>query len=350
MARRFLNGIDGVGIPFLGFRLENLSAAPGSPSGAGHAYWDTALGAPRFYSGTVWRNPLARGDHTGTQQANTISDLATVVQGYRLDQFAAPTANIAMGGFTHTGIPAPTAAGQPAEYAWVIGLIQSAAAGIASKPPVRAVATSNQALSGLPTVDGVTLATGDRLLLTAQTTASQNGTWVVAAGAWSRGLDADQANELQAGATWLVTEGTTGAGTQWRQATTGAVVVGTTPISIVQFATGGGYSAANGVQLLSGTFSLKPLAGGGVLADATGVYVDTSVVTRKFNATVGDGAATTITVTHNLGTRDVMVQVYQAGSPYQTVEVDVNRTTVNSVDVVFGAPPAANAYRVVVQG
>ena len=71
-----------------------------------------------------------------------------------------------------------------------------------------------------------------------------------------------------------------------------------------------------------------------------------------FNKTfaVDCAAATTTVVTHNFNTRDVEVQVYRATTPWDTVDTDVERTTVNSVTVGFASAPTAAQYRIVVQG
>ena len=62
--------------------------------------------------------------------------------------------------------------------------------GLVAKTPAEAVSVANETLSGFPTIDGVTFPTGsDRVLLTGQTTATENGLWVTAAGAWSRPAD-----------------------------------------------------------------------------------------------------------------------------------------------------------------
>lgn len=59
-------------------------------------------------------------------------------------------------------------------------------------PPVRALADSDVAsLSGTTTIDGISLAVDDRVLLTAQSTPSENGIWVVKSGAWVRPDDFD---------------------------------------------------------------------------------------------------------------------------------------------------------------
>jgi cytoskeletal protein CcmA (bactofilin family) len=72
-------------------------------------------------------------------------------------------------------------------------------------------------------------------------------------------------------------------------------------------------------------------------------------ITRKHSASIGDGAATSIAVTHNLNTRDVTVDVY-SNSTYDTVDLDIVRTDANTVTVTFAVAPASNAYRVVIVG
>lgn len=97
------------------------------------------------------------------------------------------------------------------------------------RSPVVAVATTNLALTGLQTVDGVTLAAADRVLLTAQTTASQNGVYAAAAGAWVRSTPEDTAAGMRDGSVWYVTGGTQ-AGSFWRL--NGAVTPGVDNASI----------------------------------------------------------------------------------------------------------------------
>ncbi|MCX8017180.1 MAG: hypothetical protein N2690_04665, partial [Rhodocyclaceae bacterium] len=70
---------------------------------------------------------------------------------------------------------------------------------------------------------------------------------------------------------------------------------------------------------------------------------------RQYVTNIGDGSATSYTVTHNLNTRDVTVEVYRNSGNYDTVLTEVQRTSVNAVVVLFDTAPAANAYRVVVR-
>jgi cytoskeletal protein CcmA (bactofilin family) len=72
-------------------------------------------------------------------------------------------------------------------------------------------------------------------------------------------------------------------------------------------------------------------------------------ISRKVAASVGNSSATSFAVVHNLGTRDVTVNVYD-NATYDTVETDVVRTDANTVTVSFAVAPSSNAYRVVVVG
>lgn len=100
---------------------------------------------------------------------------------------------------------------------------------------VRGVATSNiiLATNGLAVIDGVTPVAGDRWLLTAQTTGSQNGIYVASAGAWAYAPDWS-AGLVYAEMLIAVSEGTLRSHSIWRVATTGAITIGTTATSIVQ--------------------------------------------------------------------------------------------------------------------
>lgn len=362
---KLLNNLDLTRNQLLNVVVQNLAAAPATPP-AGMFYYDTALGTLRGYNGTAWVNldaakatniplsalatdPLARANHTGTQTAATISDLATVVKAYKLSDFAAPTAAVAMNSQKITGLADPTAAQDAATKNYVDTQVQSAAAGIDAKPSVRAATTANITLSGTQTIDGVTLAAGDRVLVKNQTTASANGVYVVAAGAWTRATDADGAGELTPGAFWFVEEGTTQGKTQWRIENTGAITIGTTPITINQFGAAVGYTAGNGIDITGNAISVRPVAGGGVNVAAGGVSVDTAVVARKFGQLIGDGAATSYVVTHNLGNQRPHVDIWEVASNAQ-VFVDVVATTANAVTVTFATAPAANAYYVTVTG
>lgn len=343
--------------------LQNLSVAPTGV--AGLAYYNTSLNAGYVYNGTAWIpmdatkatgipisalavDPLNRANQTGTQLSSTISDLATTVQGYSLNLFAPPAGNVSFASFNITNLANPVSAQDAATKSYVDTAVQSSAAGIAGKAAVVAVATTNIAtLSGLTTtVDGVALNTaGERVLLTAQTTASQNGPWVVSSGAWTRPTT-DSNNELETGAMWLVEQGTVNAASQWwlNSPVAGIVITpGTTAIGIVKFNASPVYTAGNGLTLTAGQFSVGQ--GLGILSTAGQVAIDTSVVARKYSVTIGDGTTTSFTITHNLGTLDITVALRNI-STGNLEYASFTAATTNTATVVFSVAPAASSYRV----
>ena len=81
--------------------------------------------------------------------------------------------------------------------------------------------------------------------------------------------------------------------------------------------------------------------------DGTNYKTIQNIQESTYATSVGDGSATSYTVTHNLGSRDVIVQLYDASS-YDTVIADVVRTNTTTVTLTFGAAPASNDIRVLV--
>ena len=130
-----------------------------------------------------------------------------------------------------------------------------------------------------------------------------------------------------------------------------------------QDAVGNNLSGSNSLSATyndgAGTFAFDTtLATTSYMSKTSGLAVDISALetklttdgyTKKVSASVGNGSNTSFAVTHNLGTRDVQVQVYD-NATYDTVEVDVVRTSTSVVTVSFAVAPTSNAYRVVVIG
>lgn len=115
------------------------------------------------------------------------------------------------------------------ESSFLVPILREMVYGIdAWKKPVKVVATSNVALTGLQTIDGVALASGDEVLCVGQSSAAQNGIWVAATGTWTRRFDAATSERLFEGVRVPVTRGTAGTGHVYRLSTTGKINVGTT--------------------------------------------------------------------------------------------------------------------------
>ncbi|MGE1083114.1 phage tail protein [Pseudomonas shirazensis] len=98
------------------------------------------------------------------------------------------------------------------------------------KHSVLVATTGNIALSGLPTVDGVVLTAGKRVLVRAQTAAKDNGIYVAGAGAWTRAADANTNAKVTPGLLVAVEQGTLYGDSAWQLVTDGTISLGVTAL------------------------------------------------------------------------------------------------------------------------
>lgn len=231
--------------------------------------------------------------------------------------------------------------------------LQAAQRGVDWKDSVRAASTGTIVIASPgTTIDGVTMAAGNRFLAKDQTAGAENGiyVWNGAAVPATRAVDADANAEVTAGLAVTSTEGTTNADKAWILTTNDAIVVGTTALAFTQL--GGAstpYTAANGLLLTGQAFSV--VADTGVLVTGSGVKVDPSIVTRKFAA---DCVVTTNpqVFTHGLGTDDISVTVKDVATG-AIVYPDVILPPIaaaGTFSVDWGSAPTAGQYRVIVKG
>lgn len=128
--------------------------------------------------------------------------------------------------------------------------VDAIAAGQRIKDAVHLLASANVVIATgtLLTVDGVVTVAGNRVLLTAQTTGSENGVYIAASGAWVRATDFDSAaGEVMGGATFWVNEGTTWGDTAWTLTTNDPMVIGTTSLTFTQSSGLGQVTAGGGL-------------------------------------------------------------------------------------------------------
>jgi len=267
----------------------------------------------------------------------------------KLHDFAVATASVDLNSQKITNLATPTVATDAANK----GYVDAAVVGIEWKPSVRVATTANGTLATAfangQVVDGITLVTGNRILIKDQTTGTENGLYTVnATGAPTRSTDADTNAELTASFAVFVEEGTANADSGYTLTNDGTVTIGTTALTFTQFTGLGQITAGNGLTKTANTIDV--VGGTGIIANANDVAIDTAVVVRKYAVAIGDGTATSITVTHNLNTRDVTVGVYSSTSTYDEVECDIMHTTVNTVTLLFSVAPTAGQYRAVVHG
>jgi hypothetical protein len=220
-------------------------------------------------------DPLARANHTGTQAASTISDFDTQVRTSKVTDLTAPTASFSMNSQKITGLATPTDSTDAATKAYVDAVTEGLHIHAAAIAATTANVTLASALENGDTLDGVTLATGDRILVKNQTTTSENGIYIVqASGQPTRATDFDTAAEVDSGDFIFVSSGTVNGSTGWVQ-TNKPATIGTDPILFTQFAGAGTYTAGTGLTLTGTVFSIN-----------TGTTVDLSTEQTLTNKTL----------------------------------------------------------------
>ena len=244
-------------------------------------------------------------------------------------------------------LPDPTLAQHAATKAYV----DSAIEGLAWKDSVRVASIANITIASPgATIDGITMVTNDRFLAKNQTATQENGIyiWNGAATPATRAPDMSVAAEVEQAV--VTAEEGTSAGATFRQ-TAVNVTLGTTPLAFTAFGT----SAPSASEATAGILEIATQGETDTGTDDLRAVTPLKLATYsgrklKFAQTIGDNSATSIAVTHNLNTKDVQVEVFEAGGTERVVLCEVRRTSVNAVTLLFNTAPALNAYRVVVLG
>ena len=246
-------------------------------------------------------------------------------------------------------VPFPLSSGEPATKQYVDELLE----GLKWKEAVKVASQSNLNLSVAPsTVDGITLSSGDRVLVKAQTDLTQNGIYLFdsVSNPLVRSLDANSSPELQQ-AVVSVIEGTD-SGITFRQSNIlVSISLGTDDINWEVFGT----SAPTASESTAGIAEIATQSEVNTGTDDTRFVTPLKLASyagliRKYVATIGDGSATSFTLNHDLDPRDVEVSVYRNSGNYDNILVEVRRPTVNSIAVVFSSAPSISQFNVVVIG
>jgi hypothetical protein len=230
----------------------------------------------------------------------------------------------------------------------------------------------NLIVSGDLTVQGTTTTVSTETLLVADNIVTLNSN-VTGSPTENAGIEVERGTDPNVVLRWNETDDT------WEATRDGstyhALLLDGDPITVneitgfqedVEDIVGGMVSGSNSLSVTytdngaaAGTLALDTtLATTSYLSKTSGLAVDiatletklvTDSFTKKATANVGNGTNTSFAVSHNLGTRDVQVQIYD-NATYDTVECDVVRTDANTVTVSFTVAPTNDAYRVVVIG
>jgi hypothetical protein len=197
------------------------------------------------------------------------------------------------------------------------------AAGLSWKQPVLCATTANITLTGLQTIDGVTVVAGDRVLVKNQSTASQNGIYLASATAWSRAPDADTWNELISAITFIET-GSTLTGTAWYCTAQPGGTIGVTSVNWSNFSVAASYSAGTGLTLTTGVFSITNT---GVSAGAYGS------ASKTLTATVNAQGQLTVLAASDIAIANTQVSGLGTMSTQNANSVTITGGTLNGVTI-----------------
>lgn len=442
MATKFVTNLDLNQNQILNATFEVLAADPNTNLFDGRMYFNSVDGVIKVYDATAaaWRKIVAGvGADAGVVSGGSYSTALTITESGGQITITPNLATSASAGlmsasdFTKLGdatsdatasklvirdasgnikVATPT---DPA-HAATKGYVDAARQGLDVKKSVRAATTGpvNLAsdLEAGDTLDTtVTLVAGDRVLVKNQSTASENGIYVVqASGAAVRASDANgtaDTGEMSGGVFTFVEEGTVNADSGWVVTSNGPITVGTDPITWVQFSGAGQVTAgagltksgntidavgtsdritvnADSIDIASTYVGQSSITTLGTIATGTWAATDVAVAHGGTNASTESGARTNLasaaseatgrttstpslarvakqgcsasaagvsstTVTHNFNTTDVMVQVYEVATG-ATVFADTTRANANTVTVVMNGTISANDYTIIVTG
>jgi hypothetical protein len=266
---------------------------------------DGAVTSAKIANGTIVNEDI---NASAEIAQSKISGLTTDLSGKLALAGGTMTGAIAMGTNKITGLGSPTADADAATKAYV----DAATSGLNVHASAQAATTVNitlaSALENGDTIDGVTLATGNRVLVKNQTDKTENGVYVVkASGAPDRADDYNTAGEVDAGDFVFVESGTANGKTGWMQ-TNVITTVGSDNIEFTQFSGAGTYSAGTGLTLTGTVFSIN-----------TGTTADLSTAQTLTNKTLSSAILSgTVTIGGSTGTAGQILKSTGSGIEWGT--------------------------------
>lgn len=366
MARKYVVSLDLNKNELLNARIQNLGAAPSSPV-AGQIYFNTADHTLYFYNGTSWIPTSGATDVIqsviGSSVIGGTGLTSTYNSGTKLTTIDLDDTSVTAGNYgSQTKIPTFTVDAQgrltaAGEEDIATSLSINADNGSASVD----LLTETLTLTGLDGV--VTSANGSEIEISVSSInlgSQTNGDYVesisgtagqivVTGSGESAAISIALAEDVEIDGSLTVGGNLTVNGT--------VTTLNTETVAI-----------EDNVILLNGNVTGTPSADAGIEVER-GDLANTSIlwkeadklweltndgtnyhsIARKYAETLAD-SQTTYTVTHNLGTKDVIVQIYEVASPYAQIETDVEHTSNSVATIKFASAPAGGAYRVVITG
>ena len=249
----------------------------------------TVGGAGAFFNKTDTRtaNTILVGPASGSAAAPTFRALVAADL-LKLNEFTAPDGAVSLNSQKITNLATPSADGDAASKSYVDGVSQ----GLDVKDSVKAATTANitiaTALNNGDTLDGVSLSTNDRVLVKDQSSASENGIYIV--GSSPARADDMAAGSDAAGAFMFVESGTVNGDYGFVcSSDKGSAVVGTNNLTFVQFSGAGQITAGDGLDKSGNTLSLDLKSNGGLVFESTELAVDLGASSITGTLAVSDG-------------------------------------------------------------
>jgi hypothetical protein len=300
MAQKFVTNLDLNQNQLLNGRFEALASDPSVNNFEGRLIYNSTEKVLKVYDGTGWRKAihalsssttaLVINESNGSVTFSVADAVASGASGLlngtdkqALDNKTSTNtaSTIALrdsGGRLQVSAPVNDLDAANKSY------VDAARTGLDVKASVRAATTGNLSittdLENGDTVDGVTLATDDRVLVKNQTTGSENGIYVVqASGAAVRATDADGSAEVTPGMFTFVEEGTLNADSGWVMTNNGTVTLGSTALEFALFSVAGNILAGDGLSKTGDVLDVNVAAAGGIeiASDDLQIKIDSGV-------------------------------------------------------------------------
>jgi len=299
MAQKFVTNLDLNQNQLLNGRFESLSADPTTNNFEGRLIYNSTEKVLKVYDGTGWRKALhalsslttaltiteSNGSVTFSIADSVPSGASGLLNGtdkQALDNKTSQNTGSTIALRDSGGrlqVSAPVNDLDAANKAYV----DAARTGLDVKASVRAATTTNLSittdLEAGDTIDGVTLVAGDRVLVKDQTSASENGIYIVqASGAAVRATDADSADEVTPGMFTFVEEGTINADAGWVLTNNGTITLGTTGLEFALFSVAGTILAGDGLSKTGDVLNVNVASDGGIeiASDDLQIKIDTN--------------------------------------------------------------------------
>ena len=364
MAMKFVTNLDINQNQLLNVTFEKVPTDPSSGNFEGRLIYNTTTDTVKVYTGSAWKSLphtiSAGGSHTDaitiTESNGTVTLtlnladtdsaglLSSTFWNMLTDATDAATASklVKRDANGNAKVATPTDAAHIATK----GYVDAARQGLDVKQSVRAATTgpvnlTNQLEAGDTLDTTVTLAAGNRVLVKNQSTASENGIYVVqSSGAAVRATDANgtaDTGTVSGGTFTFVEEGTVNADSGWVVSTNGSITVGTDAMNWVQFSGAGSIVAGDGLSKDGNTLNVGGTADritvNADTVDIASTYAGQSSIITLGTVTTGTWSATTIAVnkggtgatsfTSNgilFGNSTSAIQVTAAGTQYQVLQ------------------------------